>query len=38
LLGLRKLRALGVQHCIVKTDSKVVGSQIEKECIARDEI
>jgi ribonuclease HI len=36
LLGLRKLRALGVQHCIVKIDSKVVASQIEKECIARD--
>jgi ribonuclease HI len=36
LLGLRKLRALGVEHCIVNTDSKVA-SQIEKECIARDE-
>jgi ribonuclease HI len=31
------LRALGAQHCNVKTDSKVVASQIEKECIARDE-
>jgi hypothetical protein len=31
------LRALGVQHCIVKTDSNVVSSQIEKECIAGDE-
>jgi ribonuclease HI len=37
LLGLHKLRALGVQHFIMKTDSKVVASQIEKECIARDE-
>jgi ribonuclease HI len=37
LLGLRKLRALGVQYCIVKTDSKVVASQIEKECITRDD-
>jgi ribonuclease HI len=37
LLGLHKLRALGVQHCIVKTDSNVVSSQIEKECIAGDE-
>jgi ribonuclease HI len=37
LLGLYKLRALGVQHCIVNTDSKMVASQIEKECIARDE-
>jgi hypothetical protein len=37
LLGLRKLRALGVQHCIVKIDSKVVASPIEKERITRDE-
>jgi ribonuclease HI len=37
LLGLHKLRALGVQHCIVKIDSKVAASQIEKECITRDE-
>jgi ribonuclease HI len=37
LLCLRKLRALGVQHCIMKTDSKVVASQIAKECITRDE-
>jgi ribonuclease HI len=37
LLGLRKLRAMGVQHCILKTDSKVIASQIEKECIAGDE-
>jgi ribonuclease HI len=37
LLGLHKLRALGVQHYIVKTDSKVVASQSEKECITRDE-
>jgi hypothetical protein len=36
LFGLHKLRPLGVQHCIVKTDSKVVASQIEKGCIARD--
>jgi ribonuclease HI len=37
LLGLHKLRAMGVQHCIVKTYSKVIASQIEKECITRDE-
>jgi ribonuclease HI len=37
LLGLHKLRAMGVQHCIMKIDSKVLASQIEKECIARDE-
>jgi hypothetical protein len=27
---------MGVQHCILKIDSKVIASQIEKECIARD--
>jgi ribonuclease HI len=35
LLGLRKLRAIGVHKCILHTDSKVVAGQIEKECIAR---
>jgi ribonuclease HI len=35
LLGLCKLRAVGVQRCILHTDSKVVARQIEKECIAR---
>jgi hypothetical protein len=34
LLGLRKLRAIGVHKCILHTDSKVVAGQIEKECIA----
>jgi acetolactate synthase regulatory subunit len=28
---------MGVQHCILKTYSKVIASQIEKECMARDE-
>jgi hypothetical protein len=28
---------MGVQHCILKIDSKVIVSQIEKECTARDE-
>jgi ribonuclease HI len=37
LLDLYKLRAMAVQHCILKTDSKVIASQIEKECITRDE-
>jgi hypothetical protein len=37
LLGLRKLRAMGVQHCVLKTDSKAIVGQIEKECIASDE-
>jgi hypothetical protein len=27
---------MGVQNCIMKTDSKVIADQIEKECIARD--
>jgi ribonuclease HI len=36
LLGFRKLRAMGVQYCTLKTDSKVVASQIKKECMARD--
>jgi ribonuclease HI len=38
LLGLHELRAMGVQHCILKTDFKVIASQIEKECMARDKI
>jgi ribonuclease HI len=37
LLGLHKLREMGVQHCTLKTDSKVIASQIEKECMSRDE-
>jgi hypothetical protein len=36
LLGLRKLRVIGVQRCILRTDSKIVAGQIEKECIARE--
>jgi ribonuclease HI len=36
LLGLRKLRAIGVQRCILRTNSKVVVGQIEKECITRE--
>jgi ribonuclease HI len=36
LLGLHKLRAIGVQRCILHTDSKVVVGQIGKECIARE--
>jgi ribonuclease HI len=35
LLGLCKLRAIRVQKCILRTDSKVVAGQIEKEYIAR---
>jgi ribonuclease HI len=36
LLGLRKLRDISVQRCILHTDSKVVAGQIEKESIARE--
>jgi ribonuclease HI len=36
LLGLHKLRAIGVQTCTLRTDSKVVACQIEKECITRE--
>jgi ribonuclease HI len=36
LLGLRKLRAIGVQWCTLCTYSKVVTGQIEKECIIRE--
>jgi ribonuclease HI len=36
ILGLRKLRALGVTTCIVKTDSKVVAGQVKKEYSAKD--
>jgi ribonuclease HI len=34
LLGLRKLRAIGVQICVLHIDSQVVSGRIEKECIA----
>jgi ribonuclease HI len=36
ILGLRKLRALGVTTCIIRTDSKVVADQVEKEYSAKD--
>jgi hypothetical protein len=36
ILGLRKLKALGMATCIVKTDSKVVASQIEKDYSVKD--
>jgi ribonuclease HI len=36
LLGLCKLRAIGVQTCTLHTYSEVVANQIEKECIARE--
>jgi ribonuclease HI len=36
ILGLHKLKALGVTTCIIKTDSKVVAGQIEKDYSAKD--
>jgi ribonuclease HI len=36
ILGLRRLRALGITTCIIRTDSKVVTSQIEKEYSAKE--
>jgi ribonuclease HI len=36
ILGLRKLRALGVTTCIVRTYSKVVAGQVKKEYSAKD--
>jgi ribonuclease HI len=36
ILGLRKLRALGVTTCIIKTDSKVVAGQVKKDYAAKD--
>jgi hypothetical protein len=36
ILGLRKLRALGVTTCIIRTNSKVVAGQVEKDYAAKD--
>jgi hypothetical protein len=36
ILGLRKLQALGVTTCIIRTDSKVVAGQVEKDYAAKD--
>jgi hypothetical protein len=36
ILGLRKLRALGVTTCIIRTGSKVVAGQVEKDYAAKD--
>jgi ribonuclease HI len=38
ILGLRKLRALGITTCIIRTDSKVIASQIEKEYSAKEHV
>jgi ribonuclease HI len=36
ILGLRKLRALGVTTCIIRIDSKVVAGQVKKDYVAKD--
>jgi hypothetical protein len=36
ILGLRKLRVLGVTTCIIRTDSQVVAGQVEKDYGAKD--
>jgi ribonuclease HI len=38
ILGIHKLRALGVTTWIIKTDSKVVAGQIEKEYSAKEPV
>jgi ribonuclease HI len=36
LLELHKLRAVSIQTCILRIDSKVVSNKIEMECITRE--
>jgi ribonuclease HI len=36
LLGLRKLRAMGIRKAILKTDSQVISGHIDKSSKARD--
>jgi ribonuclease HI len=38
ILGLHKLRALGVTTCIVKTDSKIIVGQIKKDCSTKETV
>ena len=38
ILGLRKLRALGVTTCIIRTDCTIVTGQIEKEYSAKEPV
>jgi ribonuclease HI len=38
LLALRKMKALGQQTFIIRTDSKVIQEHIEKECEARNHV
>jgi ribonuclease HI len=36
LLGLRKLKAMGIRRAVLKTDSQVISGQVDKSCKARD--
>jgi hypothetical protein len=36
LLGLRKLKAMGIKRAVLKTDSQVISGHIDKSCKARD--
>ena len=36
LLGLRKLKAMGIRRAILKTDSQIVSGHIDKSCKAKD--
>jgi hypothetical protein len=36
LLGLRKLKAMGIRRAILKTDSQVIFGHVDKSCMARD--
>ena len=36
MLGLRKLKAMGIRRAILKTDSQVISSHVDKSSKARD--
>jgi ribonuclease HI len=36
LLGLRKLKAMGIRRAVLKTDSQVISGHVDKSCKARD--
>jgi ribonuclease HI len=36
LLGLRKLKAMGIRRAILKSDSQVISGHVDKSCKARD--
>jgi ribonuclease HI len=36
LLGLRKLKAMGIRRAVLKTDSQVISGDVDKSCRARD--